>query len=164
MTEGDRIRNRKKQRRRKISRCFIRVSNKYGAEMATAYLSTSNIKSDVHPSIRMETIKLDTFEKLHSFRPSRKLMLRIELMNKICGLTLLNMGWNCQGCKLRHGSIFFFEIDHIIPSSESGSNKPDNLQLLCPNCHKIKTQELNGITRRHSFRKNNFVGNSPEDG
>ena len=32
-----------------------------------------------------------------------------------------------------------FQIDHVVPLSEGGSNEITNLQCLCPNCHAIKT-------------------------
>ena len=31
------------------------------------------------------------------------------------------------------------ELDHIIPLHRGGSNESDNLQLLCTDCHKVKT-------------------------
>lgn len=36
----------------------------------------------------------------------------------------------------------FFEIDHIKPLSKGGSNYPDNIQLLRPNCNKTKGAKL----------------------
>ena len=34
-----------------------------------------------------------------------------------------------------------WEVDHITPLNEGGSNVwPDNFQLLCPNCHSVKTK------------------------
>ena len=36
-----------------------------------------------------------------------------------------------------------FEIDHIIPLCNGGSNEEYSLQLLCKNCHEIKTTEEN---------------------
>lgn len=32
------------------------------------------------------------------------------------------------------------EVDHIVPVSEHGTNRMDNLQAVCKECHKIKTQ------------------------
>ena len=43
----------------------------------------------------------------------------------------------CAGCKIE----FLFkimEVDHVVPRSRGGSDHPDNLQLLCPNCNRIK--------------------------
>ena len=33
-----------------------------------------------------------------------------------------------------------WEVDHIVPLHLGGSNQMSNLQLLCPNCHALKTQ------------------------
>ena len=43
----------------------------------------------------------------------------------------------CGGCKVE----FLFrimEVDHVVPRSRGGSDHPENLQLLCPNCNRIK--------------------------
>ena len=34
-----------------------------------------------------------------------------------------------------------WELDHIIPLSQEGTNSYDNLQIICPNCHALKTQK-----------------------
>lgn len=36
-----------------------------------------------------------------------------------------------------------FQTDHIIPHSISNDDSIDNLQVLCPNCHSLKTQKEN---------------------
>ena len=43
----------------------------------------------------------------------------------------------CTACKF---DIQFkiIEADHAVPRSREGSNDPDSLQLLCPNCNRIK--------------------------
>ena len=46
------------------------------------------------------------------------------------------LGWG-EGCKVE----FLFkimEVDHVVPRSRGGWDHPDNLQLLCPNCNRIK--------------------------
>ena len=45
--------------------------------------------------------------------------------------------WKCGQCnkKLTHT----FEVDHKIPLKNGGSNHVDNLESLCPNCHREKT-------------------------
>ena len=43
----------------------------------------------------------------------------------------------CAGCKIE----FLFkimEVDHVVPKSRGGTDHPENLQLLCPNCNRIK--------------------------
>ncbi|WP_420719219.1 HNH endonuclease [Streptomyces sp. XY533] len=44
----------------------------------------------------------------------------------------------CRWC----GSKIELQADHIIPLSEGGSKwDPANVQVLCPTCHEIKTDE-----------------------
>ena len=47
-------------------------------------------------------------------------------------------GWKCAAC----GAVLTatYQIDHRQPLWRGGSNEPDNLQALCPNCHAAKTQ------------------------
>jgi 5-methylcytosine-specific restriction enzyme A len=47
---------------------------------------------------------------------------------------------NCERCRelLDMRAVHF---DHIKPRSEGGTDEPDNLQALCPNCHAKKTNE-----------------------
>jgi len=45
----------------------------------------------------------------------------------------------CQRC-LRYGRVTaFFAVDHVIPKSKGGSDYEDNLECICKQCHKIKT-------------------------
>ena len=46
----------------------------------------------------------------------------------------------CNGCFTNLFSNV--EIDHILPISLGGSNDRRNLQALCPNCHRLKTQMM----------------------
>ena len=46
--------------------------------------------------------------------------------------------WNCKKCKEILPSTY--EIDHIVPFSITQDDSIDNLQALCPNCHRKKTQ------------------------
>jgi 5-methylcytosine-specific restriction protein A len=46
----------------------------------------------------------------------------------------------CQPClraeRISHASI----VDHVTPKAEGGSDEPDNLQTICADCHRVKTQ------------------------
>ena len=48
--------------------------------------------------------------------------------------------WKCGGetCMLA-GKLEAYDLDHIIPLSEGGEDTDDNLQALCPACHRKKT-------------------------
>lgn len=60
---------------------------------------------------------------------------------------LINKHGNvCQKCRYT-GNI---ELHHIIPVSRGGSNKDDNLILLCEKCH----AEIHGRTKKNYLDKN----------
>ena len=45
------------------------------------------------------------------------------------------VGYNCADCGISdwNGKEITLQVDHI--DSNAGNNMPDNVQLLCPNCH-----------------------------
>lgn len=45
-------------------------------------------------------------------------------------------GYRCREC----GFVGRFEVDHIIPTFDGGTNDLDNLQTLCRSCHIDKTK------------------------
>ena len=47
--------------------------------------------------------------------------------------------YTCEVCKITNNNKGFFDIDHIVPKSLGGKNTQDNLQIICPNCHRIKS-------------------------
>jgi 5-methylcytosine-specific restriction endonuclease McrA len=50
-------------------------------------------------------------------------------------------GYECKRCK-RVFDLDILEVDHIIPRSKGGSDRPSNLQLLCPVCNKKKSAKI----------------------
>jgi 5-methylcytosine-specific restriction protein A len=60
--------------------------------------------------------------------------------NKIRKRILSRDGYLCQTCK-RQGIVTYAKIvDHIINKASGGTNADDNLEVICDNCHKEKTQ------------------------
>ena len=45
--------------------------------------------------------------------------------------------WACASCKSTLNE--FFELDHILPVALGGTNTTENLQALCPDCHRHKS-------------------------
>jgi len=46
--------------------------------------------------------------------------------------------WRCKMCTSLLKSTS--QVDHVIPLFEGGTNDPDNLEILCVDCHSRKTQ------------------------
>ena len=57
--------------------------------------------------------------------------------------------WKCKSCSNILNECF--EIDHIVCLKDQGSNEESNLQALCPNCHRIKTN--NDISKTKEPKK-----------
>ena len=53
-----------------------------------------------------------------------------------------SQGWKCAdpdgGCLLP-GELQEYDLDHVIPVWKGGIDEPENLQALCPACHRRKT-------------------------
>jgi hypothetical protein len=45
-----------------------------------------------------------------------------------------------EGCKNMQLLPCTWELDHITPLCQQGTNNYENLQIICPNCHALKTQ------------------------
>jgi 5-methylcytosine-specific restriction endonuclease McrA len=50
-------------------------------------------------------------------------------------------GYRCKKCH-RVLDLDILEVDHIIPRAKRGSDRPSNLQLLCPPCNKKKSDNI----------------------
>lgn len=47
--------------------------------------------------------------------------------------------YRCEHCPFMDADLSMFDLDHITPRHAGGPDTPDNLQLLCPTCHRRKT-------------------------
>ena len=62
---------------------------------------------------------------------------RKKLSQNVKKYVAANQKWSCNHCQ--HLLDATYEIDHIIPLYQGGSNDISNLQALCRNCHGKKT-------------------------
>jgi predicted HNH restriction endonuclease len=57
---------------------------------------------------------------------------------------IIDRGLKCESCGIEHTDHRFFDLDHKIPFKELPHKSrwfprdKDNLQVLCPNCHRLK--------------------------
>jgi RNA-directed DNA polymerase len=63
-----------------------------------------------------------------------------EISNRMATLLKKQKG-KCNHCNLYLSISDLIEIDHIIPKSQGGKDKLDNLQLLHRHCHDVKSRE-----------------------
>ncbi len=146
-------RNKADKRRRKRRR-YARYIVEYGQEFADSYKAVCNV-IPTHSKQRFLKLKLDHLEKYHEIRPGKHELHRIEALNRVAGLPMLNIGWRCMACSASTDIPWMFDIDHIIPSSAGGANKYFNLQILCPFCHQKKSLALCGFTKDQKFKIEN---------
>lgn len=144
--------NKKRSQKRKRLACIARLQ-RYGQEAVDAYKATLNTNHSGHPKQRQAAMLRSLLaSKLGEQKISQSTYHRILNLNTIAGLPLLNVGWNCLACSIQHSNFRFFEIDHIIQVNNGGSNQVENLQILCPNCHKKKSLQIDGFSLHQSFR------------
>jgi len=58
--------------------------------------------------------------------------------------TMKRDNYMCQPCKKLGFITNATQVDHIVPKSKGGTDDLSNLQAICNDCHKIKTNIDNG--------------------
>lgn len=74
---------------------------------------------------------------LVDFLKEKKKQKRTKLSQNVKKFVAANQKWSCNHCQ--HILDASYEIDHIIPVYQGGTNDIGNLQALCRNCHGKKT-------------------------
>ena len=77
----------------------------------------------------------DIFRDLLDAPPKQRARPRFGQKSK--DMLYQHQGGKCAGCN-RKMAKRDFDIDHIIPFSRGGKDTPDNLQLLCGSCNRMK--------------------------
>lgn len=67
---------------------------------------------------------------------------------------LLRDGWACQTSEADAISVcgeYAYEVDHVVPRSQGGSDERDNLRAICPAHHRAKSlAESGAVTDRRA--------------
>jgi 5-methylcytosine-specific restriction endonuclease McrA len=71
-------------------------------------------------------------QRVHRTEPQRRQIAKRQ--NWLCA------GQQCQEAQTKQ-ELQEYDIDHIIPLHLGGTEEPDNLQALCPGCHRRKTDQ-----------------------
>ena len=59
----------------------------------------------------------------------------------------------CQSCKAKGQITKATTVDHIKPKAEGGTDDPANLQCICDDCHKAKTEAERAKAQGHKPRQ-----------
>lgn len=64
----------------------------------------------------------------------------------------------CQTCLREGRTTPAQECDHIKPKAEGGTDDPGNLEAICTECHKVKTDAEAARAQGRSVRRNREIG------
>lgn len=89
---------------------------------------------------RLRTLRRDIEKELSE---SGEINISLESKRERIPQDVIDMVWNRDGGKcVLCGKSEKLEFDHIIPFSKGGSNTYRNLQLLCENCNRVKSNNI----------------------
>lgn len=89
---------------------------------------------------RLRTLRREIEKELSE---SGELNILLEAKRERIPQDVMDMVWNRDGGKcVLCGKSEKLEFDHIIPFSKGGSNTYRNLQLLCENCNRVKSNNI----------------------
>lgn len=77
---------------------------------------------------------------------------------RLRAIVLARDNYLCQVCLEDYKITPATEVDHIIPKSKGGTDDPDNLQSICTDCHRVKTEY-----DKHGTIKGSTVDGTPMD-
>jgi len=145
----------------KIKNLTSRIAANYGQPLADLYSKNpfvpwSKSSSPTPSGPKLQQLKAQLISSQTGIKNVKQATIqRVEALNRSCSLPLLSIGWHCLRCGIFHKNPWFFDIDHITPKSQGGSNHHSNKQCLCPTCHRLKTLAIDGTQPSQSFKSVN---------
>ena len=115
------------------------VTEKYNLNITKVALSFEKIKliaKNVALILPFVTLYFNQSYFVDMLKENKKTK-RKKLSQNVKKYVAANQKWSCNHCQ--HLLDATYEIDHIIPLYQGGSNDISNLQALCRNCHGKKT-------------------------
>ena len=106
------------------------------------HLEYTKRNEERHLRVRLGELECELAKlKQENFRMSEYLKNpnRRKVSNRMKKEVAARARWKCEICKIIVNANY--EIDHIIPLYHAGDNNLENLQCLCPDCHRTKTAE-----------------------
>lgn len=128
------------RRAKRIARNYQILATEYGEDIARQYAEAAR-KRNVHINEFRGVGRRQPFGEQFS-GADRHVIHRIELLNLAANKPVHNLGWNCSVCGVYHDEYAFFDVDRIVPGSQGGEYVAGNIRVLCPNCHKCKSNGL----------------------
>lgn len=120
--------------------------SKFGFEYRQDQSTTElrNLLKDVLREIRLEAFDRNiesSYEKTSSFFNDTKLIQNTS-RDSISSVTKMEVWRRDEGRCVKCGSRYNLEYDHIIPVSKGGSNTSRNIELLCQDCNRKKSDKI----------------------
>lgn len=99
-------------------------------------IDTSHMTGKSHARGKASTRKFEPREWLTCRDPNSR---RVDPRHLRSALLAVGVRYECRGCGISEwcGRQLTLEVDHI--NDRYWDNRAENLQLLCPNCHSLKT-------------------------
>lgn len=90
--------------------------------------------------VRVAELEAENAKLRHDYRVVSSFLQNPERRRVTCRMkkeAAARAKWRCECCAMIVNANY--EIDHVIPLYRGGDNRVQNLQCLCPDCHRSKT-------------------------
>lgn len=139
-----------KRRNKRILSNYKKLFDTVGKDIADDYLNCANSGQRVHIShflAKARRKKVGLPVNIHRYA-----FARIAFLNLAAKKPIENVGWNCAICGVFSKEQTFFEVDRLLPGKDGGTYDVENIRLLCPNCHRCVTFNMESWVCGFNFK------------